>query len=583
MVEIAPATKKVNRIEGVFEVPSYQRGYRWGTEEVERLLDDIYSLHGDEVRGYCLQPIVVKNHGDYYELIDGQQRLTTLYIIYYYMHQQAPTLIKKPKFVLKYKTRPEKEDFLEDMDVSLREDNIDFWYMCNALDTIDSWVQKKEDPATAIFSINKYFTDNVKIIWYEVDETENAIKLFERLNIGKIALTSAELVKAMFLSHESQGDSNDEYVMDDKKQEEISLQWDNIEKELHNDSFWYFLTNSNAGEDDSTRIDLILDLVCGRDSVTNKQKEGEKYATFFEFEKIRKSRKLKDLWQDIMSAFLVLKDWYANHEFYHKVGYLIASGYKKSLSAIYEASKGKKKSEFREILNDFIKDSIDIGDKNYADLSYEETGELPKIRRLLLLFNVESVRKIEEQSQWFSFAKFKENDLWTLEHIHAQQSEGMNTQREWRMWLFDHVESLKSLEKVDEELIEEIEELLGREEIKKKEFKSLQEKAIAKLSDQGIEDYIHSIGNLALLNANDNAALSNSAFDVKRNKIIDRDQHGLYIPYCTKMVFLKYYTPSSGNQVHFWGTQDRIAYIKAINKTLDEYLGEDKKIDIEEA
>lgn len=581
MAEIVPVTKKVNKIEGVFEVPSYQRGYRWGTEEVKRLLDDIYSLHDNKAKGYCLQPIVVKNHGDYYELIDGQQRLTTLYIIYHYMHQQI-SLINKPKFVLKYKTRPEKEDFLEDMDVSLKEDNIDFWYMCNALETINKWMDEKEDKFIAITHMNTYLAEKVKIIWYEVDETENAIKLFERLNIGKIALTSAELVKAMFLSHESQGE-NDSYAMDDKQQEEISLQWDNIEKELHNDSFWYFLTNSNAREDDSTRIDLILDLVCGRDSATDKQKEGDKYATFFAFEEMRKSRQLKDLWQDVMSAFLVLKDWYSDHEFYHKVGYLVASGYKKSLSEIYEASRGKKKSEFRETLNGFIKDSIDIGDRNYADLSYEETGEIPKIRRLLLLFNVESVRKIEEQSQWFSFAKFKENDLWTLEHIHAQQSEGMNTQREWRMWLSDHVESLRSLEKVDVELIEEIEELLDREEIKKKEFENLQEKAIAKLSDQGMEDYIHSIGNLALLNANDNAALSNSAFDVKRNKIIDRDQHGLYIPYCTKMVFLKYYTPSAGNQVHFWGTQDRIAYIKAINQTLDEYLGTDKRIDIEEA
>jgi hypothetical protein len=582
MGEIIPVTKKVNKIEGVFEVPSYQRGYRWGTEEVERLLNDIYSLHGNEVRGYCLQPIVVKNHGDYYELIDGQQRLTTLYIIYHYMHSKAPTLIKKPKFSLKYKTRPEKEDFLEEMDLSLKEENIDFWYMCNALETIDRWVQEKEDPATAIFSINKYFTDNVKVIWYEVDDTENAIKLFERLNIGKIALTSAELVKAMFLSHESYSES-DASILDDKKQEEISLQWDNIEKELHNDSFWFFLTNGNGRAEESTRIDLILDLVCGRDIKADKNKAGDKYATFFAFEAMRKTRRLQDIWQDIMSAFLVLKDWYSDHEFYHKVGYLIASGYKKSLFDIYEASKGKKKSEFRAVLNGFIRDSIDIGDKNYAELSYEEPGDAPKISRLLLLFNVESVRKIEEQSRWFSFEKFKANDLWTLEHIHAQQSEGMNTQKEWRMWLEDHVESLKSLENPNGELIDEIEELLDMDEIKKVDFMKIQEKAIAELSVEGIDDYMHTIGNLALLNGNDNAALSNSAFDVKRNKIIERDQQGLYIPYCTKMVFLKYYTPSAGNQIHFWGTQDRIAYLKAINHTLGAYMDADKQIVIEEA
>lgn len=579
MAEIVPVTKEINKIEGTFVVPSYQRGYRWETEEVERLLDDIYSLHGKDNKGYCLQPIVVKNQGDYYELIDGQQRLTTIYIIYYYIRQTAPSLIKKPKFLLKYKTRPEKEDFLDDMDVSLKEDNIDFWYMCNALETIEAWFQKQEDQAAAIFEMHTFFINNVKVIWYEVDDTENAIKLFERLNIGKIALTSAELVKAMFLSDDGEAKS-----LDAKKQEEISLQWDNIERELHNDAFWYFLTNNKDRDKDSTRIDLILDLVCGRDTADMKNvKAGDKYATFFVFEELRKEKSLKELWQEVTKAFLVMKDWYSDHEFYHKVGYLIASGYKKSLTAIYADSRGKKKSEFRKLLDDYIKDSIDIGDDNYADLSYEETGDAPKISRLLLLFNVESVRKIEEESRWFPFAKFKANDLWTLEHIHAQQSEGMNTQKEWRMWLTDHVKSLKSLENADEKLIADIEELLDKEEIKSQEFKSMQERAIEKLSDQGIENYKHSIGNLALLNGNDNAALNNSAFDVKRNMIIERDQQGLYIPYCTKMVFLKYYTPSEGNQVHFWGTQDRIAYIKAINRILAPYLGEDNKIAIEEA
>ena len=55
----------------------------------------------------------------------------------------------------------------------------------------------------------------------------DAIGLFTRLNIGKIPLTNAELVKTMFLSK-----GTDENV-DKEKQEGISLQWDNIEKELH--------------------------------------------------------------------------------------------------------------------------------------------------------------------------------------------------------------------------------------------------------------------------------------------------------------------------------------------------------------
>ena len=94
------------------------------------------------------------------------------------------------------------------------------------------------------------------------------------------------------------------------------------------------------------------------------------------------------------------------------------------------------------------------------------------------------------------------------------------------------------------------------------------------LSAPGSVEYSHSISNLALLNTTDNAALNNAAFDVKRNEIIEMDKRGQYIPFCTKMVFLKYYTDSKDNQVHFWGPADRIAYINGINRVLAPYLEE---------
>lgn len=71
-------TKFVADIRGSFYIPSYQRGYRWSETEVVRLLDDIYQ---NGKKNYCLQPVVVRKKGDHYELIDGQQRLTTLYLV----------------------------------------------------------------------------------------------------------------------------------------------------------------------------------------------------------------------------------------------------------------------------------------------------------------------------------------------------------------------------------------------------------------------------------------------------------------------------------------------------------------------
>jgi len=564
--EIKLETKLVGSIEGDFFIPSYQRGYRWGPDEVTRLLDDVY-ING--TKNYCLQPVVVRRDGDRYELIDGQQRLTTLYLIYRYMHTSSGGFLDEPKFTLRYETRDKSEDFLTSIDLSRKEENIDFWFICDAYEHIEKWFASKDKKST-LTNINKFFDENVKIIWYEVGEDEDAIALFARLNIGKIPLTSAELVKAMFLSRDN-GDA-----MDKEKQEEIALQWDTIEKELHNDSLWYFLTN-RVNANYQTRIDLILDLIAKKPANSK-----DKYFTFFFFDYLKKNGSLDDIWKVIQHTFLILKDWYENHELYHKIGYLIASG-ANSLADIFELSEGKTKNAFKASLDALITDSIKINN-NYADLSYEKATDYARISRLLLLFNVESVCQIDGQSQRFPFNQFKYQSsgkvMWSLEHIHAQQSEGMRTQEQWKEWLKLHRPSIEALDGEHASLLEEMQQALDKQKLERHEFETVQDKVIAVLSVQGNTEYLHSIANLALLNTADNAALNNSTFDVKRNAIVEMDKAGQYIPFCTKMVFLKYYTPSAKNQLHFWGQADRIAYVENINRVLEKYLVE--KISVEQ-
>ena len=67
--------KIISEITGKFTIEAYQRGYRWGKDEVEYLLEDINEI--PDGQKYCLQPVVVKNVNDTYELIDGQH-----YIVY---------------------------------------------------------------------------------------------------------------------------------------------------------------------------------------------------------------------------------------------------------------------------------------------------------------------------------------------------------------------------------------------------------------------------------------------------------------------------------------------------------------------
>ena len=101
MSDICLELKKVGAIAGKFNVPDYQRGFRW-KDEVEMLLRDINEI--EEGANYCLQPIVVKKIGDNkFELVDGQQRLTTILLIYRYIRRYLP--MSQINFSMAYDTR----------------------------------------------------------------------------------------------------------------------------------------------------------------------------------------------------------------------------------------------------------------------------------------------------------------------------------------------------------------------------------------------------------------------------------------------------------------------------------------------
>ena len=560
MSTINLTSKKVGEITGDFIIPSYQRGYRW-KEEVKILLDDINEIPDGE--NYCLQPIVVKKTDDNkYELIDGQQRLTTLFLILGYIRTFRPKL--QQKYTIDYEIREKSKEFLSNLDFDNINDtaqNIDEYFINEAAKTIKDWFNNTPDDDNAANLIANKLNNKVNIIWYEINGTEDAISLFTRLNIGKIPLTNAELVKAIFLSRNN--------GIDERYQLEISTQWDDIEKELHDEKLWYFVTNKKA-EDFSTCIELLFDLMASKTDA-----DKERYRTFFWFIEQSKSNDYKEnkieLWKKVVETFQRIKEWYNDSELYHKIGYLISVD-QCSLQTLIEESSQKGKSDFKSTLNEYIANSINFN-KEYHDLSYDNKSDYPSIEKLLLLFNVQSVFQNGDKSMRFPFDKHKnKKGGWSLEHIHAQQSEGLNTQALWNEWLDLHVQSLKNIDGTQNAaLIEEIENR-NKENITKESFNAWFEKMIQALNLEQNIDYIHMLSNMALLGTFDNSALNNSTFDVKRDKIIEMDKNGDYIPICTRRVFLKYYTPSDKNQLHFWGKADRDAYVDAMNATLKPYL-----------
>lgn len=568
MSNVILEAKLIGNIKGNFFVPKYQRGYRWTDSQVKTLMSDLWENCNQETKKeYCLQPVVVRKRvDDDYELIDGQQRFTTTLILLSYIKRMFPFV--QINYTLEYETRKATSEFLANIDEKGAQSNIDFFHIYNANKCIDEWLNETfgEDvnrKSAALFNLMDYLINKVKVIWYEVGEEEDPIALFTRLNIGRIQLTNAELIKALLLRT-----YNDDDV--DKDKIERSIQWDGIEKELRSDSdeLWYFLTTKNAASY-PTRIELLFDMMANK-----AEEEKEKYFTFFWFEQEIKTRGVKAIWEEIQKNFLQIKEWYTDSLFYHKIGYLISSG-SKSMQEMFILAKDKRKSVFVSKLDSMIAASIDFKmkeDETYSDLNYKDN--YAEISKLLLLFNVESIIK-ENVYQRFPFSKYNTAE-WSLEHIHAQNSQGLKKKETQLEWIKMHIDSVKAVSEngSHDTLIAEMEEIINSRQVDngRNTFDELFKNVCNALSEDTSTEFVHTISNMALLSKNDNAALNNSTFDVKRNQIVCMDQKGAFIPYCTKMVFLKYYTPSNENQIHFWGQKDREAYIKAMERMLAPYI-----------
>lgn len=560
--------KPIGEIKGNFFVPKYQRGYRWTESQVRTLMNDLWENCKQETqKEYCLQPVVVRKRGEGdYELIDGQQRFTTTLILLSYIKCNFLPWIQI-NYTLEYETRTATTAFLNNITDKRSQENIDFFHIFNANMCIAKWLDDSfgddiNKKSSALMRLFPYLLEKVKVIWYEVGDDEDPVALFTRLNIGRIQLTNAELVKALLLIKSEDDNQKD-------TRQERAIQWDNIEKELSGDKneLWYFLTTKDASAY-PTRIELLFDMMAGK-----APGEREKHFTFFWFEKEIKEHGVTKIWEKIQQCFLQIKEWYTDNVLYHKIGYLISSG-SKTMAEIFQLAQGKRKSAFISELDEMIAESINFKMKEgetYQDLDYRRHYD--EISRLLLLFNIESIIK-ENVYQRFPFSKYNTLE-WSLEHIHAQNSQGLKTRETQLLWIKKHIDSVKSVSEDGkyDDLIQKMEDVVkaGNANVRGS-FDDLANKIINALSEDTNYAYIDTLSNMALLSKDDNSALNNETFDVKRNMIVDMDRRGAFIPYCTKMVFLKYYTPSGENQIHFWGQKDREAYIKAMENILNPYL-----------
>jgi len=586
-----------------FTIPHYQRGYRWEDQEVTELLDDLWAFQKEKESGdfYCLQPIVLQeNENGNYDVLDGQQRLTTLYLLLVYLEERRKEDgYSQPLFSLNYSTREKCEEFLSIKKFSHSEidsSNIDFYHICKAYQCIDKWF-KNEKHSGAKSKLVPILLDktekgnrNVKIIRYEVEKETNPIDVFIRLNVGKIPLTDAELTKALLLQSDKYPPEGLEY--NEMKLYNIATEWDVIETTLQDKAFWYFLNDKSNLK--STHIEFIFDLLANKIYEEKKYFEfkPKKYATFLIFseylqdlidnevdgKKLSRIEAVEKIWGYIVEYFEYFREWFQNRTLYHYIGLLIALKGNGIIDFIIKESKRISKSKFREYLEQEIAEIVK-SKKSLKELTYEDENgrktDYQDIIKILLLHNVFTTLKSEKEKPLFPFELYKKQK-WSLEHIYARNSQSLTDAVKQKEWLSDHIKSLSNSNPDGSfnELIDKMEKMKELYEIDNDTFEKMEEEvydAIEECFEFGSDENIHLIKNLCLLDKATNSQLNNSVFDVKREKIKKRELTGLYIPVCTRNVFLKAYTayPATNS---YWTKTDRNDYLEDIENTYNFFV-----------
>jgi len=554
-------------------IADYQRGYRWSPLQVSQLLEDIreFTRRRDPQpeEFYCLQPLVLKvSAGGGYEVVDGQQRLTTLLLVLRHFNERLAEKYRQPLFTLDYETRPNLLEFLNQSTEALAKSNVDFFHLFGAVRTIEKWFSDKENE---VEEIKAALLNKTKVIWFQLSKRDNAVEAFTRLNVGKIPLTNDELIRALFLKR-----SNAEESEAAALQHKIAHEWDQLEKTLQSDAFWYFLSNQSGKA--QNRIGFLFDLVA-RAKGLPPESEHDAYGIFYAF-----SQKLKAAgasaeqeWRKIKQTFMMLEEWFEDRVLYHIVGFLVSEG--TSIAKISELSKHCTKSEFerrlrREVFAQAIGSQLPA-DANEATIRTQVQERLDdleygphraRIKSLLLLFNLATLLQNQRSNLRFQFDSFK-NERWNIEHVRSVTSDKPERHSDRIAWLNHCLGHLNS-QATEEALRAEIEAFIALpQEDATAAFDALYEKLLTLFQEKTDEEADHGIANLTLLDEHTNKSYKNAVFAVKRQRLLSLDQAGIFVPLCTRNVFLKAYSLQVDN-VMFWSPADRDAYQGVIIETL---------------
>lgn len=451
----------------IFVVPYYQRGYKWSLQKntkrgdlhLSLLLQDLKSEFQNSLRDgeiipnyeYYLQGITTKESETEIELVDGQQRTTSLFILFAVLKEKGMQLQFDLENKFNYAVRAEANDVIQGFLKGICEgdENVQdiaalkkAWFLCEkALESIEN-----------LQLFTEFLQENIKIIYIKLDKNQDETKVFSMMNKDKAEMTQTDLIKSNILREASrqlfgelkEGLSNEglEWQVNQLRSK-LATEWDNWRKWWENkshNSFCAILELKNNTKEVEPNLSVLLKLYIKRNGGKIDDFENGMFEYFKDkiADKDETTIEAISVFENLRLLQNILQEWYNNPKIYNYLGLLFkGSGLNQKEEKLIELINkyiNEKNSFTQHLKDEYIKEILEDTKKEDFIKSIMDDKDVyhnkyPIVARQLLRMNVLRTNK---QNQKFDFTLYEEQSYnqpedfekgkkRSLEHIKPQK------------------------------------------------------------------------------------------------------------------------------------------------------------------
>ena len=567
-----------------FIIPYLQRAYKWKEKQAKQMLEDFSEFLKQEKTYYCMQPLaVVKTEDNKYELLDGQQRLTTLLILWRILFEDNkentfyPYIFEYERDSSESNTLLNRYSFITESDEIKKGEhrNIDEYYMSKVYGAIKQYFIDNSDNQKEDFKkLLKGEGKHILFLWYEVNEEEKHTT-FANLNSGKIELTCSELIKAILLSDDNK-ESSDNNGLPDKSL--VAAQYAEMEEAFNDDRLWYMLQTDEPLYNGS-RMDLLFNMVL---NISQKTYEADPKSAFYEVY-TEKKVDLSKFWKDCRAYFVRIMDLYKNPYTYHYIGNLTYIEDNNKIDDWVKAYKELGLKGCIEQMKSKVRGSIS-GLDDLEKITYSNTSKTT-LRKIFILHNIQTILihyeaiKTGNLGLRFSYEQFPFELLysqkWDIEHIASLTDNPLTKQKDREDWIASAKADYPEIFAQRPELNNEID--LFEKDSKTEKFTHIYNEIVGSAESNSPQNK-DGLGNLVLLDRHTNRSYHNSLYKRKRKIILaasnidnqNKEYQVTYIPRCTLNVFLKTYNTGLDVKLGEWTQDDYDKYLGDLKEKLEQ-------------